>query len=158
MEQATTRVKLTLVGDRGIRIERDFDAPREVVWRAFTEPELTAQWWGRGNTLEVLRDEARPGGHWRYVEHAPDGVAGFEGRYREVQRPERIERTFEWDGAPGHVSVEDTRFEDAGGRTRLVATTTFFDQADRDAMLGAGMEDGMNDSYRALDRLLASLG
>jgi uncharacterized protein YndB with AHSA1/START domain len=157
MALAVGTTKLTMHSDREIRIERIFDAPRDRVWRAFTEPDLVAQWWGRGHQLDVERDEVRPGGHWRYVEHGPEGLSGFEGRYREVSPPQRIVRTFEWDGMPGYVSIEDATFEDIGeGHTKLTAVVQLFSPEERDGMLGSGMEEGMNQSYAALDNLLAS--
>jgi uncharacterized protein YndB with AHSA1/START domain len=150
--------RVTTPADREIRIERVFDAPRDVVWRACTEPELVAQWWGRGNKLVIERMEVERGGHWRYVEHTPEGTFGFEGRYREVSPPERIVQTFEWDGMPGYVAVNTTTFEDLGdGRTKLVTTSLFHTTEERDGMLSSGMEQGLNQSYAALDRLLATL-
>lgn len=160
----TTSVKqprkatLTRTGEREIRIERIFDAPRDKVWRAFTDPALVAQWWGRGNKLVIERDEVRKGGHWRYVEHAGGETHGFEGRYAEVTPPERVVRTFEWDGMPGHASLDTAELEDLGdGRTRLVAKSIFMTVEDIEGMLQSGMETGMNESYAALDRLLATL-
>lgn len=147
---------ITTPTDREIRIERIFDATRDRVWRAFTDPDQVAQWWGRGNTLVVERMEVERGGHWRYVEHAPDGTHGFEGRYREVTPQERIVRTFEWDGMPGYVIIESATFEDLGdGRTKLVTTSLFYATNERDGFLNSGMEGGLNASYAALDRLLA---
>lgn len=154
----TMRHTLTTPTDRSIRLERIFDATRDRVWRAFTEPELVAQWWGRGNRLVIERMEVERGGHWRYVEHAPDGVHGFEGRYREVSPMDRISRTFEWDGMPGYTIVETAEFTDLGdGRTRLVSTSLFFTPEERDGMLQAGMEGGMAQSYAALDRVLGGM-
>jgi uncharacterized protein YndB with AHSA1/START domain len=144
--------------DREIRVERIFDAPRERVWRAFTEPELAAQWWGRGNKLVIERMEVERGGHWRFVEHGPEGVHGFEGRYREVTPPERLVNTFEWDGMPAYVAIETVELEDLGdGRTRVVNLSLFHTPEERDGMLSSGMEGGLNESYAALDRLLESL-
>jgi uncharacterized protein YndB with AHSA1/START domain len=150
---------MTTPTDRTIRVERVFDATRDRVWRAFTEPALIAQWWGRGNPLVVERMEVERGGHWRVVEHSPeDGVHGFEGRFREVTPQERIVRTFEWDGMPGYVIIEDTTFEELGdGRTRLVTTSLFYTAEERDGMMASGMEAGMAESYAALDRLLAAM-
>lgn len=155
----TTRATVTTPTDREIHVERIFNAPREVVWRAMTDPALVAQWWGRGHRLEIVRDEVERGGHWRYVEHTPDGEShGFEGRYREVIPPERVVRTFEWDGMPGYVCIETARLEDMGdGRTRLVSTSLFHTTAERDGMMHSGMEGGMNQSFEALDRLLTTL-
>jgi uncharacterized protein YndB with AHSA1/START domain len=102
-ESGTKKHLLSTPSDREIRVVREFDAPRGRVWRAYTDPRLVAQWWGRGNRLVIERMEVERGGHWRFVEHGPDGVHGFEGRYREVTPEERIVQTFEWDGMPGFV-------------------------------------------------------
>ena len=150
--------KVTTPSDREIRIERIFDAPRKKVWRAMTDPELVAQWWGRGNKLVIERMEVKRGGHWRFVEHGPDGVHGFEGRFREVTPPERVVQTFEWDGMPGHVVIEHVTLEDLGdGRTKVTNVSLFHTTEERDGMLHSGMEGGLNESYAALDRVLASM-
>jgi uncharacterized protein YndB with AHSA1/START domain len=152
------RATISTPKEREIRIERTFDAPREVVWRALTDPELVAQWWGRGNKMVIERMEVKRGGHWRFVEHTDQGQHGFEGRYSEVSPPERMVQTFEWDGMPGHVALETMTLEDLGnGRTKLVTTSLFHTVEDRDGMLKSGMEGGVNQSYEALDRLLAKL-
>jgi uncharacterized protein YndB with AHSA1/START domain len=122
-----------------------------------TKPELVAKWWGRGNKLVVERLELEKGGHWRFVEHSEQGTHGFEGRYSEVVPPERVVQTFEWDGMPGHVVLETVTLEDLGdGRTKLVNVSLFMTAADRDGMISSGMEDGLADSYAALDQLLAA--
>jgi uncharacterized protein YndB with AHSA1/START domain len=147
---------LTTPGDREIRIQRVFDAPRDRVWRAFIEPEPIAQWWGRGNKLVIERMEVGRGGHWRFVEHSPDGVHGFDGRYREVTPPERLVWTFEWDGMRGHVAVDITEFEDLGdGRTKGHHLVPLPHPEERDGMLSSGMQTDLDQSYAALDRLLA---
>ena len=158
LKDATRNATLTTPSDREIRTERVFDAPRELVWQAFTDPKLVAQWWGRGNKLVIERLEVERGGHWRFVEHSPDGVHGFEGRFREVTRPERLVMTFEWDGMPGHVIIENVAFEEMGNnRTRVVNVSQFYSTEERDGMLASGMEGGLNQSYAALDRLLLTL-
>jgi uncharacterized protein YndB with AHSA1/START domain/predicted enzyme related to lactoylglutathione lyase len=142
--------------DREIRVERIFHATRERVWQAMTQPELVAQWWGRGNKLVVERLEPWRGGHWRFVEHAPDGTHGFEGRFREVVPHERVVQTFEWDGMPGYVAINTMTLEDLGdGRTKLVSNSLFHTPEERDGMLHSGMEQGQEQSYRALDAILA---
>jgi uncharacterized protein YndB with AHSA1/START domain len=157
-KEPSEATKVTTPADREIRIERIFNAPRPLVWRAFTDPKLVAQWWGRGNRLVVERMEFERGGHWRYVEHAPDGVHGFEGRYREIIPEERIVFTFEWDGMPGYVCIETANFEELpDGRTRVVNLTLFHTKEERDGMLSLGMETGLSQSYAALDRLLAGM-
>ena len=156
-KEASRTATITTPAEREIRIERVFDASRDRVWKACTDPALVAQWWGRGNKLVVERMELERGGHWRFVEHSAEGVNGFEGRYREVTPPERIVQTFEWDGLPGYVVINDTTFEDLGdGRTKMVTTSLFYSSEERDGMLSSGMEEGLNQSYAALDRLLAT--
>jgi uncharacterized protein YndB with AHSA1/START domain len=151
-------IKLTTAGDRDIQTERTFNAPRDRVWAAMTDPKLVAQWWGRGHKLVIERLEVERGGHWRYVEHAPDGVHGFEGRYREVTPKSRLVRTFEWDGMPAHVIIETVTLEDLGdGRTRVLTHSLFHTPEERDGMLQAGAASGLAESYAALDKLLASL-
>ena len=152
------KAAVSVQGEREVRIERIFDAPRERVWQAMTDPKLVAQWWGRGHKLVVEKLEVERGGHWRFVEHADDGAFGFEGRYREVKMPELLESTFEFDGFPGHVAVNRTTLEDLGdGRTKLVTITLFMTAEDRDGMVKSGMEGGLQESYWALDRVLAAL-
>jgi uncharacterized protein YndB with AHSA1/START domain len=149
---------VTTPSDREIVTARVFDAPRALVWRALTERDLIARWWGRGHRLTVERLEVVRGGHWRFVEHAPDGDHGFEGRYREVTPPGRIAMTFGWDGMPGYVSVTTITLEDLGdGRTRIVTNALFHTPEERDGMLEMGMADGLNESYAALDKVLADL-
>ena len=151
-------MEVTTPDPREIRIERVFDAPRDRVWRAHTQPDLLAQWWGRGNRLDIERFELERGGHWRFVEHGPGGPQGFEGRFREVTPQERIVQTFEWDGMPGYVAIDTATFEDLGdGRTKVVVTSLFHTTEERDGMLSSGMEGGLGQSYAALDRLLTEM-
>lgn len=146
----------TIIDERTIRVERVFDAPRDLVWRAYSEPELVAQWWGRGNSVDIEKFEFRKGGHWRFVEHHEGGSDGFEGRFREIEPKTLISQTFEWDGIPGHPSIDTVELSDEnGGRaTKILATSHFFNQEERDGMAAAGAEAGMAQSYAALDALL----
>jgi uncharacterized protein YndB with AHSA1/START domain len=157
-EQSNRLAKVTTPADREIHIEREFDAPREQVFAAMTDPELIPQWWGpRGTTTVVDEMDVKAGGKWRFVGQGSDGSEhAFRGEYREVTPPERIVMTFEWEGLPGHISVETSEFIDLGdGRTRMVATSVFDSNEDRDGMIENGMESGMNDTYQRLDELLA---
>jgi uncharacterized protein YndB with AHSA1/START domain len=86
VKESAVKATITTPADREIRTERVFNAPRDRVWQAFTDPASIVRWWGRGNKLVVERMELERGGHWRFVEHGPEGVHGFEGRYREVTR------------------------------------------------------------------------
>ena len=157
-DQGAPRATVSKPSDREIRVERVFNAPRERVWRALTDPEFIAQWWGRGEKLEIERFEPRRGGRWRFVVHGHGGPQGFEGRYREVTPPERVVQTFEWDGMPGHVIVETMTLQDLGdGRTKLVTLSLFHTSEERDGMYASGMEEGVSDSYAALDKLLTQM-
>lgn len=157
IDKPTASAVVTTPSDREIRTERVFTAPRELVWKAMTEPALLSRWWGRGNRLVVERLELERGGHWRFVEHSSHGEHGFEGRFREVTPPERLVQTFEWDGMPGYVAVTSITLNGLGdNRTRVVAVTLFHTTQERDGMLESGMEEGLNQSYAALDRVLES--
>jgi uncharacterized protein YndB with AHSA1/START domain len=158
-QQQESNATITTPSDREIHVERIFDAPRDRVFGAYTDPELIPEWWGPdGTTTRVEEMEVRKGGSWRFVGQDCDGTEqGFQGRYREVTPPERIVQTFEWDGMPGYVSVETTEFEDLGERTKVTTTTIFHTTEERDGMLESGMERGMNETYVRLDALLARL-
>ena len=106
MAKQETGMKVASVGEREIHIERVFNAPRAKVWRAYTEPELVKQWWGRGNRTDLVRFEFERGGHWRIEEHSDGQVHGFEGRFGDIEPQSRIVQTFEWDGMPTHVSLD----------------------------------------------------
>jgi uncharacterized protein YndB with AHSA1/START domain len=157
--QQARRATVTTPADREIHIERVFDAPRDRVFAAYTDPELIPEWWGPHDTTTVVETmDVRPGGSWRFVARGADGTeTGFRGTYREVTPPERIVQTFEWEGMPGHVSVETAVFEDLGEQTKVTTTSTFHTTEERDGMLGSGMESGMHETYERLDALLARL-
>jgi uncharacterized protein YndB with AHSA1/START domain len=159
-QQSARLVTVSTPSDREIRAERVFDAPRERVFATYTDPELVPEWWGpRGTTTIVDVMDVRAGGSWRFVARDADGgETAFRGTYREVTPPERIVQTFEWEGMPGHVSVETASFEDLGDRTRVVTVAIFPTTEERDGMLGSGMEGGMNETYQRLDELLERLG
>jgi uncharacterized protein YndB with AHSA1/START domain len=155
-DQQTARAIVTTPTEREIRIERIFDAPRDVVFALWTDPTLIPEWWGpRGTTTVVDKADVRPGGSWRFVVTSDGVEQGFHGSYREIVSPERIVQTFEWEGLPGHVSVETAVFEDLGERTKVTTTASFDTTQDRDGMLESGMESGMNDTYARFDELLA---
>jgi uncharacterized protein YndB with AHSA1/START domain len=158
-QQSTATATITTPSDREILCERVFDAPRDRVYAAYTDPALIPEWWGpRSMTTSVDVMDVRAGGSWRFVMHGSDGSeTGFRGTYREVTPPERIVQTFEWEGMPGHVSVETAEFEDLGDRTRVVTTSIFHTTEERDGMLNSGMEGGLNETYQRMDELLERL-
>lgn len=156
MNTTTNDAVISTTSDTEIHVERVFNAPVDRVWEAYSRIEQLSRWWGRGNQLDVERWEFRKGGHWRFVEHADGESHGFEGRFREITPKESIVQSFEWDGMPAHVAIDATTFVDLGdGRTKVVTDSQFHTKAERDGMLQSGMESGLNDSYRALDALLA---
>ena len=149
-------------GKQEIIITREFDAPRELVFKAFTDRKLYEKWLGpRGLSMTIIRFEPKSGGGWRYVQKDRNGKEfGFHGVYHEVLPPEMMIDTFEFEGLPekGHVSFETAKFEALSGeKTRLVIQTIFQSVQDRDAMIQSGMEGGMNESFERLDELLAEI-
>ena len=148
---------VTTPTEREIHVERVFDAPRDRVYAAYTDPELVPEWWGPYDTTTVVDQmDVRAGGSWRFVSRDSDGSeTAFRGTYREVTPPDRIVQTFEWEGMPGHVCIETVVFEDLGDRTRVINTSLFHTTEERDGMLSSGMEKGMNEAYQRLDELLA---
>ena len=147
-------------GKQELFITREFDAPRELVFRAHTEPELYEQWVGPNDLkMTVEQMDAVAGGSYRFVHEREGHKYTFHGVYHEVLSPQRIIDTFEFDGLPetGHVIRGTTKFEDLGdGRTRLVHQSVFQSVADRDGMIQSGMERGVNDGYKKLDILLST--
>jgi uncharacterized protein YndB with AHSA1/START domain len=146
-------------GKQEMTITREFDAPRELVFKVITDPQLLPQWWGpRYLTTEVEQMDVRPGGQYRYIQRDAEGNAyAFHGVYHEILAPERIIDTFEFEGLPetGHVALETMRLEALpGGRTRFTAHSVFQSLSDRDAMIQSGMESGVIDTYNRLEELL----
>lgn len=135
------------------------DAPRELVFRAYTDPKLIVQWWGpRRYTNHIDKFEARSGGEWRVVQRAADGGEhAFRGVNHEVKAPERICQTFEYEGFPGHVALQTATFEPVGNKTRVVAQIVFQSVMDRDGMVASGMKSGADESMERLAELLDSL-
>jgi uncharacterized protein YndB with AHSA1/START domain len=144
-------------GTHEIVITRTFDAPRDLVFKAFTDADAVRQWWGLDSTETVIDQlEARPGGRWRFVERESKGSEdAFHGVYHDLQAPERIVYTFEYEGMPGHVLLETVVLEEQDGRTLMTDTSVFQSVADRDGMLQSGMETGAAESYQRLDSYLA---
>jgi uncharacterized protein YndB with AHSA1/START domain len=146
-------------GKQELFITREFDAPRELVFRAHTDPDLYVQWLGpRELTMTLETFEPRDGGSYRYIhkDHAGNEYA-FHGVNHEVLAPERIISTFEFEGLPekGHVVLGTLKFEALpGNRTRLVSQSVFQSVAARDGMLRSGMEKGVDEGYQRLDKLL----
>ena len=146
-------------GKQDLFITREFDAPRELVFRAHTDPELYQKWVGpHGMTMTIEQWDCREGGSYKFTHERDGHKYAFFGVYHEILDSQRIIGTFEFDGLPerGHVIMGKTTFEELpGGRSRLVHQSVFFSVEDRDGMVQSGMERGVNDGYEKLDALLA---
>ena len=152
-------LNVTRVSDTELRLTREFDAPRELVFKAMTDPALLSRWWGpRRYRTVVDAMDVRPGGKWRMRNIAADGGEhAFRGEYREVVPPERIVMTFEYEPLPGHISVETMTLTERDGRTLLTVRDQFASKEDLDGMVASGMESGARETYERLDELLAEL-
>ena len=142
-----------------VDITREINAPRDLVHRAYTDPELLAQWLGPRNlTMKVDKWDVRDGGAWRYVQTEADGTEwGFHGVFHGPQTPDQMIQTFEFEGQPGHVSFSELQLEDLGGRTLAKTHVVFMSIEDRDGMVGSGMSTGVTEGYERLDELVARL-
>lgn len=140
-----------------VRITREFDAPREQVFRAHTDPDLVIQWLGpRGLQMRIDHHDCRTGGSYRYLHVRGSEEYGFHGSFHEVRPAELIVQTFTYEGVPDGVALERLALEDlGGGRTRLTATSLVDSFEGRDAVLASGMEHGIREGYERLDELLA---
>jgi uncharacterized protein YndB with AHSA1/START domain len=140
-----------------VRITREFDAPREKVFRAHTDPELITRWLGPSrHQMRIDRYDCRTGGSYRYVMSSDGNEFGFHGSFHEVRPSELIVQTFAFEGDPDAVALERLVFEDLGdGRTRLSSTSLVDSFEARDAFVASGMEGGVREGYERLDELLA---
>ena len=154
-EEKSRLAQTVLIAEPGKQessITRIFDAPRERLFKAYTDPKLITRWWApRMFTIIVEKMDVRPGGVWRILNIDADGKEyAFHGVYHEVSAPSRLVYTFEWEGLPGHVLLGIVSFEEQNGRTKLMEKSVFETVEDRDGMLKSGMEDG---AFETMDRL-----
>lgn len=159
---APAKNKTTITAEPGkqeLFITREFDAPRELVFKAHIDPELFVQWLGpRGYEMKLETFEPKSGGGYRYIHKDNDGNEyGFHGAFH-VMTPERMVQTFEFEGYPGHVSLDCMTLEDLpGNRTRITIQSVYQSVADRDGMIQSGMERGVNEGYERLDELFETM-
>lgn len=153
--------KMNLIAEPGkqeIVMTRLFDAPRELVFKAYTDPNLIPQWWGpKSLTTTVDKMDVKEGGVWRFVQRDAEGNEyAFHGVYHAIVSPERLVYTFEFDGIPGHVLLATVTFEELNdGKTKLTDRSVFQSVEDRDGMLKSGMEEGAAESMDRFAELLA---
>jgi uncharacterized protein YndB with AHSA1/START domain len=161
-DPASATLKVFTPSDREIVMTRAFDAPRDLVFEAWTKPEHVRHWWGRrGSTMVHCEADVRPGGSWRYVTREENGVeVPFIGVYQEVTPPERLVHTEIYDVEPfnsGDPAVVTVTFGEEAGRTTVTVTSLYPTKEVRDIVLGSGMEVGATESYDRLAERLATL-
>jgi uncharacterized protein YndB with AHSA1/START domain len=157
---SSRRATVTLPADKQILITREFDAPRRLVYKAWTTPELVRRWWsGHRGEMTVVEMDFRVGGAWRYVMIASGGhEVGFHGEYREIVPDERIVWTEVYEGAPGgEPALVTATFSEQGGRTTLSLLTEVDSKAVRDMIVESGMEGGVQEQMEILDEILTEL-
>lgn len=159
VEKSSSTSTLTLPSDRELVMERVFNDPRELVFKAYTDPDLIPKWWGpRKYTTTVDKMDVKVGGVWRFVQRDTAGNEyAFHGEYREIAPPKRLAYTFEFEGMPGHVLLETVTLEEHDGQTKVTVTSLFPSVEDRDGMLQSGMEQGANESQERLAELLKTM-
>jgi uncharacterized protein YndB with AHSA1/START domain len=160
MEMTSSRsAQVTLPSDDQILITREFDAPKHLVYRAWTEPELVRRWWhaNRGE-MTVAEIDLRVGGTWRYVMVTPDGFeVAFHGEYREIVPNERIVSTEVFEGMPDAQALDTLTLAESGGRTTVTILVQHASKEYRDAHIESGMEDGLQDALDLLEQAAVSL-
>jgi uncharacterized protein YndB with AHSA1/START domain len=163
MAETTSRsAVVTTPADNQILITRDFNAPRHLVWRAYTTPELVKRWWaGEKGTVTTAEIDLRVGGAWRYVMTANPGFeVAFRGEYKEIEAPERLVNTEIFEGLPDpddHVGLVTMTLTEKDGRTSMEMLCECRDQTDRDAVIESGMESGMQEGMDLLEKVAVSL-
>jgi uncharacterized protein YndB with AHSA1/START domain len=156
---------VTLPTDEQILITREFDAPRELVFKAFTTPELVERWWhAKRGEIKSIEIDLREGGRWRYLMVAQGGLeVGFHGEYREIVPNERVVYTEVFEGLPEGLDPEEEAalctltLEEADGRTAMTLLVEHRNKAGRDAHIESGMEAGMQDAFELLEQAAVSL-
>ncbi len=165
MAVSSQTATVTLPTDEQILITREFDAPRHLVWKAWTTPELVKRWYhaNRGE-VTVAEIDLRVGGKWRYVAVTDDGMeVAFHGEYREVVPNERLVSTEVYEGLPEGVSEEEggtlntATFEEMNGRTTVTLLIEATSRISRDAIIESGMEAGLQDALDLLEEVARSL-
>ena len=162
MSTTSSTAKVTLPADNQILITREFDAPKHLVWKAYTTPELVKRWWaGDKGTVTDVQIDLRPGGRWRYEMQATGGMeVNFHGEYREVQAPDRLVNTEVFEGIPDaedHAALVTFTLTEKDGRTYMEMLSEYRDRTDRDAVIDSGMEGGMQESMDYLEKVAVSL-
>ncbi len=150
---------VTLPADEQILITREFDAPRHLVYKAWTTPELVKRWWsGERGEVTLAEIDLRVGGSWRYVMTGEGFEVGFHGEYQEIVPNERIVSTEVFEGMPDAASLNTLTLTETDGRTQLTILVQHTSKEHRDGHVSSGMEGGLQESLDALERVVHSLG
>ena len=159
MAVTSQSAKVTLPTDTQIKIEREFDAPAHLVYRAYTEPELVRRWWtAKRGEMTVVDIDLRVGGGWRFVMESPDGFeVAFHGEYREIVPGERFVSTEVYEAMPDAAALDTVTFEERHGRTLLTILVEHTRKEHRDAHVESGMEEGLQDALDLLEQVAATL-
>ena len=146
-------------GRQDVVFKRTFDAPRDIVFRALTDPSLIPTWWGPRKYETIVDEmEVRPGGRWRFINRGAEGQEfGFHGVYHDVVAPERMVQTTEFEGFPGSVGLETATLEERDGKTYMVAVSLAPSVEARDMIVATGMEAGARETYDRLAEVIESL-
>jgi uncharacterized protein YndB with AHSA1/START domain len=150
---------VTLPTDEQILITREFDAPKDLVFKAYTTPELVRRWWhAKRGEMTVAEIDLRVGGRWRYVMVTPDGFeVGFNGEFREIVPNERLVTTEVYEGMPDAQALDTVTFAEVDGRTTLTILVEHARKEHRDAHIESGMEDGLQDALDLLEQVAVEL-
>jgi uncharacterized protein YndB with AHSA1/START domain len=163
MSQVTSgdRAKVTTPSDEEILITREFDAPKHLVYKAYTTPDLVRRWWpGKRGEMQSCEIDLRVGGQWRYVMRTPDGFeVAFHGEFSEIVENERLVNTEVYEGAPPGTApaINFVTFEQTGGRTTLTMLTRVESREVRDMIIDSGMEGGMQEGMDILEQIAREL-
>jgi uncharacterized protein YndB with AHSA1/START domain len=158
IDSAQRETTLTLPSDTELVLQRAFQAPAQVVFDMWTKPEHVRKWYGvRGTTVTVCEIDLRVGGAWRWVVERPGLEVAFSGVFREIDPPRRIQRTERFESMPGAESLVTITFEESGGQTTLTLHMLFPNKAGRDACLRSGMDAGVKECFRNIDKLIAAM-
>jgi uncharacterized protein YndB with AHSA1/START domain len=153
------KLELSLPSDTEILLTRTVDAPRDLVFKVYTDPKAIPEFWGPHKyTTRVDKMDVRPGGMWRYIQVDEEGnESAFHGEYSEVKAPEKLVHTFIYEPMPEHVATEHVTFEDHGDKTRIVDLMSFSSKEARDGMVQSGMESGSAELFDRLEELVVSM-
>jgi uncharacterized protein YndB with AHSA1/START domain len=156
---SSNQLTVTLQGENDVLITREFDAPKHLIYKAWTTPDLVSRWWtARRGEMTICEIDLRVGGVWRYVMVTPGGMeVAFHGEYREIVPNERLVSTEVFEPMPGAEALTTATFTEVDGGTELTILVAHSRKEHRDAHINSGMEDGLRDALELLEEAVSSL-